>query len=460
MIVIDKGRFKDMAKLFGTDGIRGVANAYPMTSEMAVRTGRAIAVLFKQKGQKLRIVIGKDPRISGDMLEYALASGICSMGGEVLLAGIIPTPGVACLASSMGASAGIVVSASHNPFYDNGIKIFKQNGCKLSDREEVELEKIILSKENNLLCQDVQAVGTVNRIRDSLAQYGDFLKRNFKPSLSLQGVTILLDCSNGATSKLAPGVFSDLGADVVTLFHHPDGRNINDGCGSQHPEKMAAKVVASKAAVGFAFDGDGDRLIAVDETGHILTGDQVLAICAMFLKKKNRLKNNLVVSTIMSNLGLGVALKQMGISHIKSGVGDRYVLEKMRAGGAVLGGEDSGHMIFLEHHTTGDGILAALQLMAIIRSESKPLSELAQIMHVYPQILINVTVKTKVDIQSNRDIADVIRSVENSLGREGRVLVRYSGTQPICRVMVEGPDKEKTERYCHQIAAVVKKKLN
>jgi phosphoglucosamine mutase len=449
-----------MAKLFGTDGIRGVANTDPMTSEMAVKTGRAAAVFFKQKGQKLQIVIGKDPRISGDMLENALASGICSMGGEVLLAGIIPTPGVACLASSMAASAGIVISASHNPFCDNGIKIFKQNGCKLSDREEIELEKIILSEENNLLCQNIQETGRVGRIRDSLSQYGDFLKQNFKQSLSLQDVTILLDCSNGATSKIAPGVFLDLGADVSTLFHHPDGRNINEGCGSQHPEKLAETVVASRAAVGFAFDGDGDRLIAVDETGHILTGDQVLAICAMFLKKKNRLKNNLVVSTVMSNMGLGVALKQMGISHAKSGVGDRYVLEKMHAGGAVLGGEDSGHMIFLEHHTTGDGILAALQLMAVIQSESKPLSELARIMHVYPQFLLNVAVKTKKDIQGVREITDEIRRVENSLGQAGRVLVRYSGTQSICRVMVEGPDKEKTKTYCHRIAAVVKKELN
>lgn len=449
-----------MGKLFGTDGIRGVANTWPMTSEMAVRAGRAAAVFFKKKGRNLRIVIGKDSRISGDMLEHALASGICSMGGNVLPAGVIPTPGVAALVLTMEASAGIVISASHNPFFDNGIKIFKQNGRKLTDREEVEFEKIILSKENVLLSQDVRETGKVNPIRDSSNRYAGFLKRNFTQSLSLQGFSIVIDCSNGATSNLAPGVFSDLGAEVYAMFNRPDGRNINAGCGSQHPEKLAAKVVESKAAVGFAFDGDGDRLIAVDETGHILTGDQVLAICAAFLKKKNRLKNNLVVSTIMSNIGLGVALKQMGISHIKSDVGDRYVLEKMFSGGAVLGGEDSGHMIFLEHHTTGDGILAALQLLEIIRSESKPLSELARIMHVYPQVLINVDIKIKKKIDCIPAITDVIHSVENSLGREGRVLVRYSGTQPICRVMVEGPDKNATTNYCARIAAVVKEELS
>ena len=449
-----------MGKLFGTDGIRGVANTWPMTPEMAISTGRAAVGFFKNKNQNMRIVIGKDPRISGDMLEYALASGICSAGGEVLLAGIIPTPGVACLTVSMEASAGIVISASHNPFFDNGIKIFNQNGCKLSDREESEFEEIILSREDDLPGRDIQETGRVSRITDSSDRYAGFLKRKFTQSLSLQGLNLVLDCSNGATSNLAPEIFSDLGAGVHAMFNNPDGRNINAGCGSQHPEKLAAKVVKSKAAVGFAFDGDGDRLIAVDETGHILTGDQVLAICAYFFKKKNRLKNNLVVSTIMSNMGLGVALKQMGISHAKSGVGDRYVLEKMLSGGAVLGGEDSGHMIFLEHHTTGDGILAALQLLEVIQSESKPLSELAGLMHVYPQVLINVDVKTKTDIDRIPAITDVISSVENSLGREGRVLVRYSGTQSICRVMVEGPDKDETTAYCGRIAAVVKEKLN
>ncbi len=449
-----------MEKLFGTDGIRGMANTYPITSDMALRTGRAAAVFFKQKGQDIRIIIGKDPRISGDMLEYALASGICSMGGEALLADILPTPGVACLAVSMAASAGIVISASHNPFFDNGIKIFKPNGYKLSDREEAAFEKIILSKENDLLCRNVQETGTVSRIRNSSDRYAGFLKRNFTQSLSLQGVRIVLDCSNGATSNLAPDLFSDLGAEVYAIFNHPDGRNINAGCGSQHPDKLAAKVVASKAVAGFAFDGDGDRLIAVDETGHILTGDQVIAVCANFLNKKNRLKNNLVVSTIMSNLGLGVALREMGIAHVKSDVGDRYVLEKMLSCGAVLGGENSGHMIFLDHHTTGDGILAALQLLEVIQSESKPLSELARIMHVYPQILINVDVKTKAEIDCIPAIREVIRGVENNLGQEGRVLVRYSGTQPICRVMVEGRDKDETKKYCGRIAAVVKEKLN
>lgn len=448
-----------MEKLFGTDGIRGPANTYPMTPEIAVQTGRAVADFFGRSGLPSRVVIGKDSRISGDMLAYALASGVCSAGCNAVMAGIIPTPGVAFLAASLKSCAGIVVSASHNPFFDNGIKIFKGNGYKLSDREEADLERLILDQPNVSDTSAVRDTGRVERLSDGLQRYARFLKGTFPAALSLAGARLVLDCSNGATSAVAPGVFSELGADVTPLFNQPDGKNINAECGSQHPEKLADRVVQTGADAGFAFDGDGDRLICVDETGRVLTGDQVLAVCAHFLRQHHRLPHNRVVSTIMSNMGLGAALERMGITHVKSGVGDRRVLEKMISRKAVLGGEDSGHMIFLDHHTTGDGILAALQVLAIMRTEARPLSELAGIMTVFPQTLINVAVARKPEISSVPEITDAIRSVEKKLENEGRVLVRYSGTQPLCRIMVEGPTEESTRSYCRQISAVVAEML-
>ena len=374
-----------MGKLFGTDGIRGPANTYPMTPEIAVQTGRAVADFFGRTGLPSRVVIGKDSRISGDMLACALASGVCSAGCNAVMAGILPTPGVAFLAASLQSCAGIVVSASHNPFFDNGIKIFKGTGYKLSDREEADLERLILDQPNASDTSAVRDTGRVEILSDGLQRYAHFLKGTFPAALSLAGTRLVLDCSNGATSAVAPGVFSDLGADVTPLFNRPDGKNINAECGSQHPEKLADRVVQTGADAGFAFDGDGDRLICVDETGRVLTGDQVLAVCAQFFLQHHRLPHNRVVSTVMSNMGLGAALERMGITHIKSGVGDRRVLEKMISRKAVLGGEDSGHMIFLDHHTTGDGILAALQVLAVMRNETRPLSELAGIMTVFPQ---------------------------------------------------------------------------
>lgn len=445
-----------MGELFGTDGIRGVANQYPMTPEMAVTIGRAVAAIFKNDFKQSKIVLGKDTRISGDMLEHALVSGICSMGVDAYLTGILPTPGVAFITSSTGANAGIVISASHNPYNDNGIKIFKGNGYKLSDEEEDEIEQFVFNKSIASTLKSVQDTGRVYEIEDAAITYGNFLKRTIPDNYYLKDLKIVIDCSNGATFEVAPAIFNELGAKVKTLYNNPDGKNINDNCGSQHPESLKKSVVKNGADIGFAFDGDGDRLIAVNEKGTVATGDQILAVCAKFMKQKGLLKGNQVVSTVMSNMGLGEALEKMGIKHMMSKVGDRYVMEKMVSSGAILGGEDSGHMIFLNHHTTGDGILAALRLIEAMKEELKPLSELCKIMTVFPQVLINVDVASKPELKNIPDIKDGIKSVETVLGKKGRVVIRYSGTQPICRVMVEGPTMDETRKYCKQLADIVK----
>jgi len=444
-----------MGKLFGTDGIRGVANTYPMTAEVALKVGMAIAYTCRKEGHTPRIVIGKDTRLSGYMIEDALVSGVCSMGADALVIGVMPTPGVAFLTQSMRADAGIVISASHNPYEDNGIKIFSKTGFKLPDDKEAEIEDLILSDSLNELRSPSKELGKAYRIDDARGRYIVFIKNSFPSELSLEGMKIVLDCSNGATYRVAPEVFFELGAEVINLANTPDGRNINNSCGSQHPEKMAEEVIRRGAQAGFAFDGDGDRMIAVDEKGNVLTGDQMIAICAKALKQQDKLKNNLVVTTVMSNLGFKIALKELGISHIEANVGDRYVLEEMIDKGAIIGGEDSGHIIFLDHHTTGDGIIAALQLARVMKEENRPLSGLG-VMQVFPQKLINITVKSKPDIETVPEIVSAIKLAEKALGDKGRVLVRYSGTQQMCRVMVEGPTKEETDKYCEMIAAVVR----
>lgn len=448
-----------MGKLFGTDGIRGVANEYPMTAEMAVKIGRAVVHLFKRPGHVPRIIIGKDTRISGDMLEGALAAGICSMEGNVIVTGILPTPGIAFLTGSMRADAGIVISASHNPLEDNGIKIFDSEGFKLPEEKEAAIEELLFSESISSLHPAPRELGRATRLNDAGGRYIVFLKHSFPKNISIDGIRVALDCAHGATYKVAPDTFRELGADVTTLFNEPDGRNINVDCGSQHPQTLAKKVVERKAAVGFAFDGDGDRLIAVDEKGNILTGDQVLTICAASLKKEGRLVNNLVVRTVMSNMGMSLALRGIGIGSVMTEVGDRAVIKAMQAEGAVIGGEDSGHIIFLDHHTTGDGIITALQILAVMKKEGKPLSELAKIMKIFPQALINVEVRKRNNIETMPGIVRVVKDVEEKLGGEGRVLVRYSGTQNVCRVMVEGPTTELTEECCLRIAEVLKKEF-
>jgi phosphoglucosamine mutase len=360
----------------------------------------------------------------------------------------------------MRADAGIVISASHNPYQDNGIKIFSGAGFKLSDEMEATIEELMLKGELPEMVPPAKKMGRARRIDDVLGRYIVFIKNTFPRALSMEGMKVVIDAANGATYKVAPAVFTELGADVEIIHNAPDGININDNCGSQYTEDLERRVIERGAAVGLAFDGDGDRLIAVDEKGRKITGDQILVICARALKKEGQLKNDLLVSTVMSNIGLSVACKKYGFSHHASKVGDRYVLEDMQRLGAVIGGEESGHMIFLDHHTTGDGILTAMQLIAAMVSEGKPLSELAALMDVFPQKLVNVEVTNKPDIATVPQIMKAIQEVEARLGDEGRVLVRYSGTQNVCRVMVEGPTDELTRTYCSQLADVVKIALN
>ena len=448
-----------MSKLFGTDGIRGEANRYPMNAEIAFAIGQAVVYLLKKEHSRPRIVIGKDTRISGYMLESALESGITSMGGNPYLLGVLPTPGIAFIAQSMRANAGIVISASHNPYQDNGIKIFSGSGFKLSDEQEEAIEDLLKSNTLHSLVPPVRDMGQAFRLEDVHGRYIVFLKNTFPRDLSIEGMKIVLDTANGATYKVAPETFWELGADIEVIHNTPNGININDNCGSQHTQDLKKKVVESGAAIGIAFDGDGDRLIAVDEKGHEITGDQILLICAKMLKEHGKLKNNLLVSTVMSNLGLRVACKKYGFKYHAAKVGDRYVLEDMLQLGSVIGGEDSGHTIFLNHHTAGDGIITALQLLAAMVKTGKPLSELAKMMDVYPQKLINVDVRSKPDIKTVPQITEVIEMVEKELGNDGRVLVRYSGTQNMCRVMVEGPSHEVTEKHCKEIAEIIKSLL-
>jgi phosphoglucosamine mutase len=381
------------------------------------------------------------------------------MGGYPYLVGVLPTPGVAFIANSMRADAGIVISASHNPYEDNGIKIFGGNGFKLSDEQENTIEELILGGKLVDLLPPAKEMGHAFRMEDVNGRYVVFLKNSFPRNLSMEEMKIVIDTSNGATYKVAPEAFIELGAEVDVIHNTPNGLNINDKCGSQHTEDLKKRVLETRATIGLAFDGDGDRLIAVDEKGREISGDQILLICAKMLKEDGRLKNDLVVSTVMSNLGLRVACKKYGYQYHAAKVGDRYVLEDMLRLGSVIGGEDSGHIIFLNHHTTGDGILTAMQLIAAMARTDKPLSELAKIMDVYPQKLINVNVKRKPDISTVPELKEAIGQVEKELGDEGRVLVRYSGTQNMCRVMVEGPSSAVTEKYCAQLAELVEKVL-
>jgi phosphoglucosamine mutase len=449
-----------MARMFGTDGIRGVANEPPMTAEMALDIGRAAAhVCTSASRRRRRIVIGKDTRISGYMLETALTAGICSMGADVLLVGPMPTPGIAFITRSMRADAGIVISASHNPYQDNGIKIFSRDGYKLPDAEEDRIERLITSGEIRAIRPKAEEIGKVRRINDAVGRYIVFCKDTFPEDLSIEGLKIVLDCANGATYRVAPTIFEELGAEVTALHCEPNGVNINDRCGSQHTEDLAAAVRAQGAAIGLAFDGDGDRLISVDENGREITGDHILAVCGKMYKERGLLRNNLVISTVMSNFGFLVALRELGIEHSAAKVGDRYVLEMMQGKGAVLGGEASGHIIFLDHHTTGDGIISALQLLAAMRTSGQPLSELARLVMMSPQKIVNVDVKEKPPLEAIPAVREAVAAAEKELGDRGRVLIRYSGTQSMCRVMVEGPSEEATDRLAVSLAEVVAKAL-
>jgi len=445
-----------MRKLFGTDGIRGVANIYPMTIEIAMQVGRAIAFIVKDKAKGHRIVIGKDTRQSCYMLENALAAGICSMGVDVLLVGPLPTPGIAFITTSMRADAGVVISASHNPFQDNGIKIFSSDGFKLPDEVEADIEDLIFSQKMAALRPVADEVGKASRIDDAKGRYIVFLKNAFPKKYTLDDFHIVLDCANGATYGVAPHVFKELGAKVTTLGINPDGRNINEDCGALHPGLMAEKVKELGADIGLALDGDGDRLIVSDERGEIVDGDHVMAICAQELIKQRKLKKKTLVATVMSNMGLEAAMANMGGKMVRTGVGDRYVVECMRKKGYSFGGEQSGHLVFLDHITTGDGILAGLQLLAIMKKRKKPISELATIMESFPQVLKNVRMSTKVPIDTIPNFLSTVTKLEDKLGSNGRILVRPSGTEPVIRVMVEGRDQGEIEDIADELCELIR----
>jgi len=448
-----------MKKLFGTDGVRGVANVHPMTTELAMQLGRAAAYIFKDGQRRHRIVIGKDTRLSGYMLESALVAGICSMGVDVLQVGPLPTPGIAYITSSMRADAGVVISASHNQFQDNGIKFFFKDGFKLPDEMELKIEDLVESGKIDSLRPIATEVGKAYRIDDAVGRYVVFLKSTFPKELDLSGIKIVLDCANGAAYKVAPAVFEELGAEVIPVGVKPNGTNINAGCGSLHPEVMSELVKEHQADLGIALDGDADRVIFCDEFGNVVDGDQIMAICATEMLQRKQLQNNTLVATVMSNMGLDIAMRKAGGKVIKTAVGDRYVVEEMRRGGYNLGGEQSGHMIFLDHITTGDGVLSALQLLAVIQSRGKTLSELAEVMIPLPQVLLNVRVAKKQDIMAVPEIAALVQDIERKLGDDGRLLIRYSGTEPLLRVMLEGQDKYEITTWAKEIIDAVERKL-
>ncbi len=442
-------------KLFGTDGIRGVANQHPMTVEVALALGRAVAQRFAAPGRRARVVIGKDTRLSGYMLESALQAGILSAGADVLLVGPLPTPGIAFITLSMRADAGVVISASHNPYQDNGIKIFGADGMKLPDEVEADLER--------RMAGDTQGgttdTGKATRIDDAPGRYIQFLKDTFPGGRTLGGVRMVVDCAHGAAYEVAQRVFEELGAYVTAVGVSPNGRNINDGCGALFPGHAAAEVVRSGAALGISLDGDADRVMLCDENGQVVDGDQILAILGTRMMAKGRLPQDTVVATVMSNLGLERALASKGAKLMRTAVGDRYVVEAMIAHRLTLGGEQSGHIIFLKRATTGDGVLAALQILSVMLDEGKPLSELARAMTRYPQVLVNFSVPRKVPIEDLPTVRQAIADVEGKLGKEGRVLVRYSGTEAKARVMIEGADEASIRLQADEIARVMKESL-
>jgi len=430
-----------------------------MTGEMAMQLGRAIAHVFKDVKGKHRIVVGKDTRVSGYMLETALASGICSMGADVWLVGPLPTPGIAFITTSMRANAGVVISASHNPYYDNGIKIFSQNGFKLPDEMEYRIEELILSNHLHSLRPTASEVGKAHRIDDAVGRYVVFLKNTFPNQLNLDGLRIVLDCANGAAYRVAPTVLEELGATVIPIGVEPDGENINANCGALHPELASRGVLENGADIGMALDGDGDRIVFVDRYGKQVDGDQILAICGLQMLSERKLKKETVVTTVMSNMGLDRAIHKAGGKLVRTQVGDRYVVEEMVRGGYNLGGEQSGHTIFIDHNTTGDGVLTALQVLAIMKQKERPLDELAKVMEPLPQVLYNVEVKEKRELSEFPEIKKRTKEIEKALENSGRILIRYSGTEPLLRIMIEGEDEKKLHRFAQDLAELVKKYL-
>jgi phosphoglucosamine mutase len=448
-----------MRKLFGTDGVRGVANLDPMTSEIAMQLGRAAAHIFMRRAGRHQIVIGKDTRVSGYMLESALMAGICSMGVDVLLVGPMPTPAIAFLTRSLRADAGVVISASHNPYQDNGIKFFSSDGFKLPDEVEARIEELIVSDEISHLRPTADLIGKAYRIDDAEGRYIEFVKRSLPKDLDFQGIKLVVDCANGAAYKVAPMVLRELGASVEVIGNKPDGMNINAGCGAVHPELLQESVRRYNADLGIALDGDADRAVFVCEQGTIIDGDHAMAAIGLDLQRNGLLAKQTLVGTVMSNFGLELSMTNAGIKLIRTPVGDRYLLERMLAEGYNFGGEQSGHFIFLDHNTTGDGLISALQMLSLVKRTKQPLSELAKAMTAVPQILVNVRVTKKPRLESIPDVDCAIRESERRLNGCGRVLIRYSGTEPLLRIMVEGEQPTIVKEVADDLARVVRKHI-
>lgn len=446
-------------QIFGTDGVRGKANHYPMTVETALALGRAAGKLFRTNKSKHKVVIGKDTRLSCYMFENALISGLCSMGVDTLMLGPFPTPGVAFMTRAYRADAGVVISASHNKFNDNGIKFFSADGFKLPDEWEAEMERLVHENHFDDALPDDSEIGRNSKVHDADGRYIEYIKASFPKKRSLKGMTIALDCANGAGYKVAPLVFRELDATVHVLGNNPNGININDNCGSLYPGDIQKAVINHQADVGIALDGDADRVVLVDEKAQIIDGDTILAICARDMKRQGHLTNNIIVATVMSNYGFFRTMEELDIQVVRSPVGDRYVIQEMLKSGAVLGGEQSGHTIFLDYSTTGDGILCALQVLKIMKETGSKLSDLAAFVQKYPQACINIKVKKKVPLDQCERVNKVITKVEKQLQGVGRVLVRYSGTESICRVMVEGPKLKAVQEMANEIAGAIELEL-
>jgi phosphoglucosamine mutase len=448
------------ARLFGTDGIRGIANTEPITSETALRLGRALAHVFKSKSRRhRRILIGKDTRLSGYMLETAMASGICSMGVDVLLVGPLPTPAIAFLTRSMRVDAGVVISASHNPFQDNGIKFFSRDGYKLEDQTERLIERLVFDDGDLLEYRAAGLdIGKATRINDAIGRYLVFLKSCVPREITLEGLKLVIDCANGAAYRVGPEVLEELGAEVLPIGVDPDGVNINAGCGAVHLEKMRTAVVDNQADVGVALDGDGDRAMFVDEHGELFDGDDVMALLGRKMSAEGSLRHNTVVATVMSNFGLELALTSCGARLVRTDVGDPAVVREMLANSYNLGGEQSGHVIFMDHSTTGDGLITALLLFALMIETGKPLSELRSMRRV-PQVLQNVHVRQRIPLEQVPEVSGEIAAAERRLSGSGRLLVRYSGTEMLARIMVEGEDSAEITQIAGQIASVIDRQL-
>lgn len=446
---------KSKGKIFGTDGVRGLANRHPMTVETALALGRAAGKLFRRHNGKHRVVVGKDTRLSCYMFENALISGLCSMGVDTLMVGPFPTPGVAFITRAYRADAGIVISASHNPYYDNGIKFFSSEGFKLPDEWETEMESLIANGNfNDCLPADCD-IGRNTKIHDADGRYIEFVKATFPRKLSLKNLKIVVDCANGAAYKVAPLVLSELDATLHVYGNNPDGLNINKDCGSLHTQTIQKAVIDHNADVGISLDGDADRIIMIDENAQIVDGDTILAICARDMQQKGLLTNNKIVSTVMANLGFLKAMEEIGIEVIKSQVGDRYVIQDMLKHGSNLGGEQSGHLIFLDHNTTGDALISALQVLRIMIETDSKLSDLATVYKRYPQVCLNVYVNSKPKLETLKETNAAIDKAQKDLGSSGRVLVRYSGTEEICRVMVEGTNLKQVHNIAKTIASAI-----